>query len=610
MSIINIASISNTDHYLLTFNGITKLVLDEILLDTNNKVIESQWHLFQLQKISEILNINYKDSITGGFYNNILLYHKIIKIPDYNTKYKNTFIFNNNENITKKKYGLIPELSETSDEYINLIGGSPFQPLELNSQKNLVLFDIKLNFYRYYNEILLDKLIIDTPIELITETSIDSTIDTSIESNIGPSTETSTEPSTEPSKEPTIESSIKTTSQAYCEYTPNYLHNYENKCYMDVLFQNLLLSTPNNNYLYSTLIDFLNKYKITTQYENNRNFANNIIELSNKLKEPIQEKILTMDDVVKSIGKLTEDFKGNQITDLALEDVKLFTSNTPNDVNYLLSWFLQFINIPINNYSESIIYYINLPEDLNHSHINYGENIKDLSTYPISNTSPTKEIKTNSPLITLLNPPIPINNTSISNQPLEIKDLLNRQEISTLYKTSKGEKQPFIKGINGWEYNSKTAQFTYNDEFIDYKNTSIVDNNIISQDKIIGNLYNCTLSNYNLSDTSDCLFIPITRSSIINIYDTQTLVDNINLMEIIPNQKIEINNKILNLTCIINYKSLTPTYGHYISYFICKDNWYIYDDLTGIQLIGNYNDLLKINDGLVKKTSVLLIYQI
>ena len=30
MSIINIASISNTNHYLFTFNGITKLVLDEI----------------------------------------------------------------------------------------------------------------------------------------------------------------------------------------------------------------------------------------------------------------------------------------------------------------------------------------------------------------------------------------------------------------------------------------------------------------------------------------------------------------------------------------------------------------------------------------------------
>ena len=99
---------------------------------------------------------------------------------------------------------------------------------------------------------------------------------------------------------------------------------------------------------------------------------------------------------------------------MALEDIKLFTSNTPNDVNYLLSWFLQFINIPINNYSDTSIYYINLPDDLNHSHINYGKSIKDLSTYPILNTILTKEIKTNSPLITLLNPPIPINNTSIS----------------------------------------------------------------------------------------------------------------------------------------------------------------------------------------------------
>ena len=72
-------------------------------------------------------------------------------------------------------------------------------------------------------------------------------------------------------------------------------------------------------------------------------------------------------------------------------------------------------------------------------------------------------------------------------------------------------------------------------------------------------------------------------------------------MEIIPNQKIEINNKILNLTCIINYKSFTPTYGHYVSYFICKNKWYIYDDLTGIQFIGNYNDLLITNNGLVKK---------
>ena len=59
---------------------------------------------------------------------------------------------------------------------------------------------------------------------------------------------------------------------------------------MDVLFQNLLLSTPNNNYLYSTLIDFLNKYKITTEYENNRNFANNIIELSNNLKNLYKKK--------------------------------------------------------------------------------------------------------------------------------------------------------------------------------------------------------------------------------------------------------------------------------------------------------------------------------
>ena len=68
------------DNYnFLTFYNITKIYSNTILLTKDNTISYNQWFPFQLQKMCELLSIEYIDPITNHIYNNEILGAKLKK---------------------------------------------------------------------------------------------------------------------------------------------------------------------------------------------------------------------------------------------------------------------------------------------------------------------------------------------------------------------------------------------------------------------------------------------------------------------------------------------------------------------------------------------------
>ena len=91
----------------LTYNGITKLVSNELLesLTHPNKIQTFQWYRYQLLKMCDNLNIPTKDIKTGIVYNNMTLAENIKGHIDYGN-----MIINEDD----MKYGLKPCLKHKS----------------------------------------------------------------------------------------------------------------------------------------------------------------------------------------------------------------------------------------------------------------------------------------------------------------------------------------------------------------------------------------------------------------------------------------------------------------------------------------------------------------
>jgi len=110
---------------LVTFNKITKLCTDKILLEPDGSPANVQWHRFQLVKIAKILGVDTTDSITGATKGRVEL-GKVI----------NEYLLQN-PGITQhlylepeyQQYGLVPQ--KTTVDSSNNLGGNPGAKLRL-----------------------------------------------------------------------------------------------------------------------------------------------------------------------------------------------------------------------------------------------------------------------------------------------------------------------------------------------------------------------------------------------------------------------------------------------------------------------------------------------
>lgn len=57
---------------------------------------------------------------------------------------------------------------------------------------------------------------------------------------------------------------------------------------------------------------------------------------------------------------------------------------------------------------------------------------------------------------------------------------------------------------------------------------------------------------------------------------------------ILPSETVRLHSgKAFSLSAIVTYNR-----GHYVCYFKCKDNWYLYDDMSGIKDVGDYDKMI------------------
>jgi hypothetical protein len=123
--------------HFLTYNGITKIVSDKILVnDINlvpNNIFIGQWFRYQILKMCENLNIDITDSTTKNIENNTDLARKI---ENHNVCNNYKFVINDDD----MKYGLSPcinhdkiissiNFKESAPPIVNIDGSTLVNPL-------------------------------------------------------------------------------------------------------------------------------------------------------------------------------------------------------------------------------------------------------------------------------------------------------------------------------------------------------------------------------------------------------------------------------------------------------------------------------------------------
>ncbi len=545
---------------LLTFNNITKYYCNTIMMNVNGRVSHYQWHHFQLLKIALMLNLPTTDKLTGSDLASELL-GNAIKTASISSKIQSS--------PEALKYGLIAKKTTNPNYHLDNIGGQPHTPLFLNKYKNKVVFT-RDNYYHYLSDHDIVPKISPVSIKI-------------------------------PSQDTTDAKDLQE-----CRHSQIELLKGSNKCYMDSVLQILLVDT-HENILGQHLKQILTRL---TQDNQTPSYLSKLAKQINRIDRDLK------------LGKSTN-LRGfiNELRSIPLDikeqlKVNRFITRTPEDPIDFLTFFLEVFGVNFTGYNENLEYFCQQKFQVSRQVKSYGENLEGLMDL-------RGIFECDAPKITRNQQPdaIYLTNPSINIIDLQVKDgtgisnMLAWQD-ETVFSDAKppfyqittepgwdftqvsgkgGEKEGIFKSPSErLKLSSFTNEIPGKQYAIDWSNKKF-----IYRGKTIATFgYRYRINSYAITQAKFLVFC-LDR---INLSSQE-----IALTRIIPEENIQLGSTILKLTGVICYQE--GGIGHYLGYYLCRDNWYRYNDMSPkIHHVGIYDDLIGQEIDLVVKRGIMFIY--
>jgi hypothetical protein len=547
----------------LTFNQITKLCSDIVLIDPNGQPSNFQWHRFQLVEIAKLLEIPYTDNWTGHLRSRTDL--------GYAIQEKLTIRVNDTLHIPDKlkTYGLIPQ--KTTEYSISNIGGIPKQALDFHPTGTDVIFT-EQNTYVYRE-----------PPSTLTDTTV------------------------KPDRLPHVTSVNKI---AILQQTRQRDQNicvsggplwFNNKCYLDSVIMVLFQPSPTN----------LTRNLILER------IPQSITEISNDNEINVLRELVTLDEKFQNyqilpLRKLTQLL--GRINRLSLSEY--YTTNRPQDAQDALLNILEILHLPY--------YPANIHQEWYTYESSEGmDNITITANGPNDNHLLDPDMLYNH-VIQSKHLEYTQIDSSIILHTVPIESLLTEETPETVslsnflvYQIDTEIPDEFVKTNHGWDYHSETQIFQYTDS--DSNQYNIVPDEIHEENKVyyyvgddkptsdyvittgleIGNSkYERHIIQYGVTN-ANFLVMSLSRGKAIG----RPVIDH----KIIPDQTIRLENRTVELQSMICYAGNINN-GHYYSYYRCGDIWFKYNDIgCEIQEIGDYASLTRRLD--VCELGYIFIYQ-
>ena len=537
-------TILNIPFITLTVNKITKLVCNEVLLNTDGSISNFQWHYFQLKKICETINptISMVEDITKIPLSNIQIGEKIKKALE-SEDYTITISTN------LKKYGLTPLKLTLND----MLGGTPKYPLIYNQQKGKIIFNLE-NEYLFSNE--------DTEV-----------------------------------KKGSI-SSLENIKDDIC--IKGRLKNFNNTCFMNSILTILFYNIENNK---------IRQYFLD-------NLRKNINTSENRIKQKLSQELLNIDERLNT-GDI---FKATNLVTIfsKIDSFKKYSISRPSDIIEFLIDLFTYLDINYIPYNQRNEYISNTDISIDFPSLIYSKSSQKIRK---QETKLSKILK----LKTLTTKSYPLQETQLlfleTNFDLNLitEESININELFNFFTFNK------LVSDESKKYGIIITEPNWNKIGFDKENKPIFETK-----NEIGEIIKYQYPEYSISKKKKKFTVPTTKETIayynVNKKIEFQYANNGNFIiiglnrishqetflekKIIPDDQIKSNNKYLQLYGIICYQDKSITKDHFVSFLSCGGSYYEYNDLaeTTIKLIGEYNDLLSYQDGLISRSAVLLIY--
>lgn len=600
----------------LTVNGITKMCSDKIILNSNGDIVSFQWHLFQLQKICNYLDISTKHPVFNYSLTRMQLYELLFKNDPITIE----------ENQDIKNFGLVPNKIKNSYSDDNL-GGMPLEKLKLNHYKNDVIFSDR-NRYVYSEEYIKyhSKYTYEDDAMHIYKSRLENGLN-----------------------------KIKLAKEAgnICKSYGklNWINNY---CYMDTVLMALLLpvfDTRIHPYVYNNILT----KKFTPEDFSDELYGLKLCKINNETLDipKTLDSIHTIQSELQKISDLI--IKGNIdnadlfVKSLQLCDNKAYMeywqgnmSDSVDALNTILSIFL----VPVQYYAKKKEIFIY--DDTDFKNISsIGKLESDLKKIDLSSIQKYENYIENSSdhHVTIYNIDFDIIKnefTKVLGEPIDPVQY-NQEE----YIYSKMLNRIFLKSQESMLDELKTTFSIPIDTFFNIqKDVDLEDYWNFDEDKYDTTIIQNTRYFYKLEDKGQVdrymtinqidkdifkkVYRKIENISIIdghlvwfhiqrntyvkNILDQTFYTDFLDI-QIIPLEQVHIQGNMKQLYYVHCFLR-----NHYILFFRCNSNWYIYNDKYDIvdsnsdyfEEVGSYSDLLEYSyhgiDRIVQRHSTLLMY--
>ena len=544
----------------LTFNDITKLCTDLVLVDPVGRPSNFQWHRFQLVEIAKLLDILIIDEWTGQVKSRCNLGNDIKEkqkeIPDYSPDIPDNL----------QRYGLIPQKS--TELLMANLGGIPSQPLEFQPGGIDVIFTDQTKYV--YQE------------------------PTESKSLLSPGRDGAPR-----GLNPIITTMESRRQNSNICFSGGPLW-FDNKCYLDSVIMILFQPSP-TNLIRTLIVDRLHQF---------------VGNLDNQPESDVVHELLLLDEKFQNyeilhLRNLTRLLQ--RVKHLSLSDY--YTTNLPQDSQEALHNLLDVIQLdyrPANIYQE---WQVSMPMEGmgDESCTGYGPNNNHLLEPDIlyDDITRSQHWEYNDIDHGIIIQQIPIGSLDFNDTDnIQLSELLN-------YQVDKPLPDDFVKTSQGWSYHPDSKTFNYVDSegnnYVIVPEETHLDDEVyyyIGDDKLTSDItittgleigttkYKRQIIQYQIKQ-ANFLIMNLSRGKATN----EPIIN----YTIRPDQTIQLENRMLRLQSLVCYAGNINN-GHYYSYYRCNDIWFKYNDIgCDIEQVGDYDTLVGKKD--VTQQGCIFMYQ-